>query len=167
MKTKIYCVQAMVICALLLMGCQVRSYAMPPPPPPPPAPSAIQVMNTPASVSQAKQEFRNYRKAMGYLDGGGRELDRKSGYFDINIQTLRALFDEAANRGWNDIRVYNGIDNAGNRTLLINGLQLRNGTLEETSKADGDIVAKIENPSATGGSGCPRWCDVTGTVVGK
>ena len=167
MKTKIYYLKVILLSTLFFVSCNSQNFASPPPPPPPPAPlAAMQVMNMPASVLQAKQEFRNFRQAMGYVDGSGREVDKKNGYFDINIQTLKALYDEAANRGWNDVRVYNGIDNSGNRTLLINGLRLKGGILEETSKADGDIVAKIDNASV-GGSNCPRWCDITGTVIGK
>lgn len=167
MRTKIYFLKVILLSAFFVVSCQPLLYTSPPPPPPPPAPEAMQVMNMPASVSQARQEFRNFRKAMGYVDGTGRSVDRTSGYFDINIQTLKTLYDEAANRGWSDIRIYNGIDDAGNPTLLVNGLQLRGSTLEEIGKADGDIIVKVENAIVGAGSGCPRWCDVTGTVIGK
>lgn len=166
MKNKIYTLGIIAFSVFFFESCASQRLASPPPPPPPPI-EAMQAMRQPASISQAKQEFRNFRQAMGYLDANGKAVDNKSGYFDLSAQTLKALYDEAVNNGWSNVRIYNGIDNAGNRTLLMNGLVENSGKFGESSKTDSDFVARIENPSVAGGSDCPRWCDVTGTAVGK
>ncbi|OWK73595.1 hypothetical protein CBW16_08790 [Flavobacteriaceae bacterium JJC] len=127
---------------------------------------AMQAAASPISVSDAKQEFRNFRVAMGYIDSAGRASDNSSGYFDISVQTLATLVEEARNNGWTSVRIYNGLDARNNQSLLMSGLRMRGSQIEESSKSSNTII-KVENSVVAPGSNCPRWCDVAGTAIGK
>ena len=127
---------------------------------------AMQAAVSPISVSDAKQEFRNFRVAMGYIDSSGRAFDNTNGYFDISVQTLAALVEEARNNGWTSVRIYNGLDARNNQSLLMSGLKMRGSQIEESSKSS-NLIIKVENAVVAPGSNCPRWCDVTGTAIGK
>ena len=122
-------------------------------------------IEAPYSVAEAKQDFSNFRKSMGYVDAAtGRSSDTQNGYFDISTGTLQNLMRKASEKGWANIRVYHGIDKNGGRILIANGLSAGSG---ESSKLDSDQVIKVENPSLGPGADCPRWCDVSGTTLGK
>lgn len=116
------------------------------------------------TIADAKREFQNYRIAMNYIDARtGRETDSKSGYFDISVRTLQNLLDEMRNNNWENVRVYNGMDTSGARSLLVSGLTLSGGRLLESTLSSTQMV-KVNNISI-GGSECPRWCDITQTIL--
>lgn len=125
---------------------------------------ASMTIEAPYSVAEAKQDFSNFRKSMGYVDATGRSSDTQNGYLDISTGTLENLMRKASEKGWTNIRVYHGIDKNGGRILIANGLSAGSG---EISKSDSDQVIKVDNPSLGPGADCPRWCDVGSTTLGK
>ncbi len=130
---------------------------------------ATMMIDAPYSVAEAKEDFNNFRKNMGYITASNISKDNENGYFDIKSETLSNLLMQAGQNGWKNLRIYNGIDKNGTRILIVSELNVGpDGKVIETKVANTDLLIKVKNPPlSASGSDCPRWCDVSGTTLGK